>query len=270
MDTIPEVIKSSTIQLAPASPVWKKSLPWVFLGVLILIILIELVWGYQTFKNQPSSAFLQNNPPLLANISPQLIAQTTKTNFKTGDKVPLTIKVVTAGNPSDSTDIIVHFDPNLLEASGSGFFELGKIYKEYPVADFDNKNGTVQLSGTTPPDQTGFSGIGSLVTLNFHAKAEGSTTVSLEFVKGSTADSNIVLSGTSKDILSEVKNAAIIISNHPVAETNNQAASCPGFFQYCHTGDKAGKQFCQSGVLEDKLCSFDSKLTVSCSECQVQ
>lgn len=269
MDTVPEVIKSNTQVPSPTSP-WKKNLPFIFLGGLILVIAIELIWGYLTFKNQPSIAFLPTSPKIVENVMPQLIAQVNKTNFKVGDKVPVTIKVVTAGNLTDSTDVIIRFDPNILEASGSGFFELGKIYAEFPVADFNNKTGLIQLSGTTLSNQVGFSGIGNLVTLNFKAKAVGTTTVDLEFIKGSTSESNIVLSGTTKDILAEVKNASLVISNNPGPESINQPASCSGFFQYCHSGEKTGKQFCQSGQIKEQECQFDPQLTVSCSECQFE
>lgn len=264
----PQVYRTP-IPLTPPSS-WKKKLPWLFLGILVLIIVGEAWWGFQTFYGPNQSAKPADEQ--ITNLSdPQLVALSSKSQFQIGDIVPITVKVVTGGKSTDSTDLVLKYDPQYLEASGSGFVEIGRIYPDYPVANFDNVRGVAQVSGASLSSESGFSGIGTFATLNFKAKAPGKTKVTIEHNPGSTADSNIVLSGTAKDILSQVTNADIIIeTNSAVSEPSESAVSCSGYYQYCQVGDKTGKQFCQKGVFSDNQCHFDPKLTVSCSECLIQ
>jgi hypothetical protein len=268
MEPVPQVISSNTP--LPSSSGWKKKIPVISVVILSLVILFELFWGYRVLRS-PSSVITDTiSSEIIDSVKPQIIAQTPKKNFKINEIVPVEVKIVTAGNPADSADLIIRFDPRLLEASGSSFFELGRIYPEYPVADIDRKAGLIQLSATTPSGLPGFTGIGTLVKLNFKAKAIGETTISVDFQENSTAESNIVLSNTNKDILAYVRNAPIAIGNTADSETKSEPQSCSGFFQYCQINGKTGKQFCQNGVKKNNTCTFDPDLTVSCSECQVQ
>lgn len=264
----PQVYKTSFPQPSPAA--WKKKLPFLFFGVLILIILGEVWWGFQTFFGQNVQTKANNEQ--ITNLSdPQLVALASKTQYQIGETVPITIKLVTGGKSTDSTDIVLKYDPQLLEASGSGFVDVGRIYPDYPVANFDNIRGIAQVSGASLSSEAGFSGIGTFAVVTFKAKAAGKTSVAFEHESGSTADSNIVLSGTAKDILSQVKNANIMIeTKSAVDQKTSEVISCTGYYQYCQVGEKTGKQFCQKGVVANNQCSFDPQLTVSCSECLIQ
>jgi hypothetical protein len=268
MEPVPQVVKTTTSLPTPNSN-WRKKMPYFLLGILALIVLSEVIWGFKLFSTSPDPSTDQSSP-IIESVIPQLIASTQKKSFKIGEVIPVQIKVVTAGKPTDSVDVIVKYDPSILEASSSGFFELGRIYPEYPVADIDRKQGLVQLSATTPVGQNGFSGIGTLVTFNFKAKVSGQTEVSLAFQKNSTYESNLVLSNTNQDILANVINTDFNITEAIAAEDKPQSRICNGFYQYCQLGDKTGKQFCQSGVTQNNICTFDPELTVSCSECQLQ
>lgn len=267
MEPTPQIINTSTP--LPNQPGWKKKVPFLFIGILVFVIAAEVIWGIRLLTTAPLSS-ADNSPPIIDSVVPQIIVNPTSNQVQVGDIVPVDIKVVTAGNPTDSVDVIIRYDASKLEASGSGFFKLGVIYPEYPVAEFDNKQGLVQISATTPVNHPGFSGIGILATLNFRAKAAGVTSVEIDFVKSSTADTNLVMSGSNQDLLEQVVNADINISQNPASVSPNEASSCEGFFQYCRLGDKTGKQFCQSGIFQNNVCSFDPDLTVSCSECQLQ
>lgn len=268
MEPVPQVLNSTTP--LPSSPAWKKRLPFAGIGVLIVVILMEILWGFNLLTSPASFSPATANPALVETVTPQLILLPSKKSYRLNEIVPVDIKVVTAGNPVDSIDVILRYDPAKLEASRSGFFTLGKIYPEYPVADFDNKSGIIQISATSPLEQPGFSGIGTLATLNFRSKTNGPAEISVEFQKNSTADSNLVLANSNQDILDQVRGTEIMISEAAAAEEASAGKTCNGFFQYCQLGEKTGKQFCQSGVLQNNQCTFDPKLTVSCTECQLQ
>lgn len=268
MEPVPKVYTSQS----PASPVspWKKRLPFLIAGVLILIIILEVFFAFQTFYSQ--NQLVKSGIEQITSLSsPQLVATTTKPSFQIGETVPVTIKVVTGGQSTDSTDVILRYDPKVLEITGDNFVEIGRIYPDYPVANYDNITGIVQVSGAALSSNSGFSGVGNFATLNFKAMSAGATTISIDFQTESTADSNIVLSGTAKDILTQVTNADIIIEeSSSTIEQASKITSCSGFYQYCQVGDQTGKQFCQKGALVNNQCSFDPELTISCSECLVE
>lgn len=269
MDSVPQVYHSNN-PLPPVS-VWKKRLPILLVAALIIIVLLEAGWFLNTFFTQKQTTQKQAEAEISNLSTPQLVATTAKKSFSIGEEVPITIKVVTGGNPTDSVDILVKYDPTLLEASGPNFVEIGRIYPEYPVANFDNTRGVVQVSGTNLSGEQSFSGIGTFATLNFKAKKAGPATIALDFQANSTSDSNLVLAGTAKDILAQVTNTDIMITESGNIDTTGQtAASCTGYYQYCQVGEKTGKQFCQKGAMKEGICSFDPVLTVSCSECEIK
>jgi hypothetical protein len=141
------------------------------------------------------------------------------------------------------------------------------------VAIVDNEQGIVAISGITPPNQDGFVGVGTMATILFTGRSEGRTSLTVDFEKGATADSNIVLSGTSDDVLSQVYNSDVTVVgvNGQISERETKAASCDGYVQYCQTTDgKTGRQTCSKGVIVNNRCSFDPILTVSCEVCKTE
>lgn len=270
-EAVPEVIKSAIPTPQLHLPWWKKRPAFLFLGLLILIIVAEIIWGVQVFffSNQDTQSILQ---PKIANASyPQIVASADKVTFQTEEVISVNFKVVTAGNAADSVDLVVSYDNTFLEPLETNFVETGQIFDEYPVASVDKAQGIVQISGANLNSDKGFSGVGNFATLHFKAQKTGSTVVAIKFDQDSTSDSNIVLSGTAKDILSEVRNAEIMINRDlSSTPTSTQGEVCSGYFQYCQIAGKTGKQFCQSGHLKNNECVFDPKLTVSCGECQTE
>lgn len=271
MESNPQVYKTppSIVPITP-SPLWKRRLPYILCLILGLIIIGELIWGVRLLSFQKQST-LAGSAKTIQLSDPQLALLINQQSFTPGENVPVTVKLVTAGRPTDSTDIVVHFDPAYLEASGSGFIQLGQTYPVYPVSGYDNTAGVVRISGTTDINQTGFTGVGNFATLNFKAKKAGTTTVSLEYLPGSTADSNIVLTGTSQDVLAKVTNTNITISSSAnTSPAKSQSPTCSGYYQYCQLNGKTGQQFCQLGRKENNQCVFDPVLTFGCGVCQTQ
>lgn len=267
MDTSPQVIKTD-LQLSPL-PWWKKKIGWIVSLFLIFIITVELIWGVYLFRSGNQITLPAEASTNIETVSPQIVVFTPKSNYQVGEIIPVVIKVVTGGNPTDSADLILKFDPAKLTPE-TKFFELGQIYSEYPVAEVNQDLGFVQVSATTALNQTGFTGIGELVKLSFKAKSAGQTDLQILFSPNLTSESNLVLSGTTKDILTQVVNADLMIGSQSLTANTSGNNSCSGFYQFCQIGEKAGKQYCQSGSLKNNLCTFDPLLTVSCSECQLQ
>lgn len=275
MDTAePLVIQNPNPTNPPEQPrdfrnYFKKRTHLLIFGSLLLVILVELIFGARVLMRQTVQKI---NPT--AKIYPlgegKIVLVTPKSEYKIGEVVPLSIKIVTGGRSTDSTDLVLKYDSRALEASKSAFIRLGRIYKDYPVADFDPAQGIVKISGTTPPKETGFTGIGNLATVFFVAKTAGKTNVSVDFAANSTADSNIVLAGSTKDILSAVINADIMVYERVAqSEEKEESIVCPGFYQYCQSGDgSSGKQYCNSGIYSNNECVFDPELTVACSVCK--
>lgn len=76
------------------------------------------------------------------------------------------------------------------------------LYPEYPptVQSLDNAAGVIKittLSGTAPNPPV----VGTLATLVFQAKRDGQTQVRIDYMPGSSTDSNVADSLTSTDIL---------------------------------------------------------------------
>lgn len=130
--------------------------------------------------------------------------------FKVGDTIPVLVKVSTGNHLTAGVDLVIKYDPTLLEASSSSLIK-GNTYDDYPAVDIDSKKGFLRASGVVSPSKQGFNGSGDLGTINFIAKTQGETTISLEFLPNLTEDSNMIESITNKDILEKVESVKINI-----------------------------------------------------------
>lgn len=246
----------------------QKNLTKIIFGLLGLVVVIELVLGARALLS-PSKPRIDRVNALIASMTdPKLVLSSNLETVGVGQNIDVAVRVVTGGKSTDSTDLVLKFDPNFLEASSSSI-KLGQIYSEFPVADVDPKSSLVAISGITLPGRQGFSGIGTLATITFKAKQAGKTSLTIDYQKDATADSNVVESGTAKDILGEVVNLEITIGGN--SESRKVSTdNCPGFTQYCLTqAGKTGRQFCKQGVRKNNSCVFDPNLTVSCDVCKV-
>ena len=119
--------------------------------------------------------------------------------------IPVKVKIESGGNTLGGADVIIKYDPKILEAT-QGAIIRGAIFDEYPFVSLDSKTGLISISGISSIGE-GFKGAeGDFATITFKAKSKGATSLSVDFQKGSTADSNLVEKDASRDILETIGN----------------------------------------------------------------
>ena len=176
--------------------------PKIIFIILAVIIVVEVILAVRYLKQ---SAPL---PPLkLQPISGGRIVLTAdKKDYKKGEVIVVSVRVSTGGQPTVGTDLVLRFDPKVLEASNAAVTQ-GRIYSEYPMKSVDSKEGTVRVSGiSSTGKKSGFNGVGIFATINFKAIGSGKTTLRIDFTPDLTSDSNVIGVKNAKDILEEVFN----------------------------------------------------------------
>lgn len=249
----------------------KKTFEFMKLGkipllIFIVVILFELVVGFK---------ILQTPVPKIKLLEPisggKIVLLSDKTDVPVGDEVSVDIKVSTGGHVTDGTDVVLNYDPKLLEVSDETFFTPGEIYVDYPVLTIDSKNGVIKLSGISSVDQSGFNGIGVFGTLSFKTKKSGNATISVIFKKDETTESNIIETQTTRDVLAGVYNLDLKIGSKDLEPKEiSFTETCAQYTQICvDSSGKQGVQECQGGKLKDNVCSFDPQLTLNCTVCEI-
>lgn len=183
------------------------SLPKFIFAVLGLILLAELIYAIRvlTIPAPPTAARI----PIQSKVG-TILLNALKSSYKVNEVIPVAINLDTGLQEIDGVDVIIHYDPKVLEATSGGLLK-GNLLEEYPTMIVDAGKGLVSISGISNL-QNGFKGIGQFATINFKAKAAGKTPVTIDFNgKGSTIDSNLVEVGTSKDTLEQVVNLELIV-----------------------------------------------------------
>lgn len=251
---------------------FKKNIVKVIIAVMIVAVFAELIFGGFTLFSPSSSGKLNPLVPKINSLSDAVISlMPDKTGYKKGDQVTIDVKLFTGGYSTDSTDLVVKFDPAFLQPAKE-FAKPGSIYSEYPAVQADNAQGLIGISGITLPGRSSFSGVGTFATLYFTALQDGQTQVTVDYQQDATADSNVVLSGTTDDILKVINNAQINISESGAAQSGQSSSvSCQSFTQYCQTADGlAGTQICTGGSVVNGVCGYDTVNTSSCEVCKTQ
>jgi hypothetical protein len=119
-----------------------------------------------------------------------------------GEKFSLPINVSSAGQETLGTDVVILFDPKVLEAVE---IKPGIIYPNYPeqAKDIDNVHGKIYFSGSTNINAPRVAE-GELGEIFFRSKKAGETTLSFSWNgQNETTDSNIVPYKEELDLLSQ-------------------------------------------------------------------
>lgn len=188
----------------PASPpkrIWFK--PKYILFFLLGIVIVEIIIGAKTLltplpaKKVPVSQLVQ---PVGG---AKFLAVAPKTSYKVGENIEVAVRLVTTGHPVIGTDMVLSYDPKLLEASKSAFIK-GRIYDDYPYVDINTENGVIKVSGIASTPQRAFNGIGIFGKVNLKAKVSGKANIKLD-------NSNVIDAITNQNILEQVSNLEINI-----------------------------------------------------------
>lgn len=181
--------------------------PRIIFVILGVIVLAEIVYVVRTLT-------LPTPPPPAPKSSVQsetakISLSAAKENFTVGEAVPVLVMIDTGGSEVSGADLIVSFDPKVLEATSGGLV-AGTIFDEYPLKSVDGAKGIIAISGISSLGNS-FTGQGLLATLNLRAKEAGVASLVIDFTKGQTSESNLVENATSNDILESVDNLQINI-----------------------------------------------------------
>lgn len=241
----------------PSQSGFGKNIKKIIFGSLILVAIIEVIFGYKTLTAGPK---VQKVWPLS---DAAVVLDSPSLNYQVGDTVTLNIRVSTGGRMTDSADLIIRYDPSVLESLGNSA-KTSLLYADYPINEV--QNGTIKISGTTPKNTEGFVGVGNLAEVTFKAKVQGKTKISVDFTKGSTTDSNVIESGTNVDVLSSAYDLEVGIGQ---AKISRDQVSCKSYTQSCRNiAGQVGLQTCVAGS-DKQGCGFDPYSTVSCGLCEV-
>lgn len=185
------------------------SLPKIVFVILGIIVLAELVYAVRVLTSPPPPAPLLVSKTIISKSAAKISLNTVKTHFSVNEVVPVSVMIDTGSFAVNGADVIVRFDPKILEATKAGLIK-GKILDEYPLISVDASKGLISISGISSLNKS-FKGIGQFALINFKVKLSGSTSLIIDFQKGSTTDSNLVESNELKDILEIVDNLELNI-----------------------------------------------------------
>ncbi len=186
------------------------SIPKIVFFGLIAIIVIELIWGaWYLLQPLPTS----NNSITPSDQVATLSLSSDLEEITVGQIFDVEIMVSTAGQSSNGVDLVLKYDPTMVEPVGSAndSFTPGDIYSEYLGYNLDSEKGIFRVSGISGISGSGFSGDGTFGVLQFRALGSGATEFSVEHQLGQTADSNVINSKTTQDLLVDVSNLEVDI-----------------------------------------------------------
>lgn len=187
-------------------PERKFNIRKILILIMAAVLGAEALWAIFTLS-QPTSRDLAVNLVTSRetgdeNVQPATISLVGLETVSVGSEFDLKIELESAA-PVDGIDIIIKYDPTLLEVVGTVL--PSSAFPDIPLNKADQKLGKVYFSAVID-EGSGFSGKTTLGTIKLKAKAKGTTTISVEFEKGETVDSNVISTTSSRDILSKVNN----------------------------------------------------------------
>lgn len=188
--------------------------------VLVIIILIFVISGLLIFRFMKTPG-TQENQSILPD---ETTENRTNTNSEVlpgaykiiidkqyvtlESSVKATVLLSAVGQKIDGTDIILRFDPKMLQSADE--IETGNIFQNYPQKTVDNAKGSIKVTayGTSNVDLNDNE---EILTVTFKPLQKGSARVWFEFQPRSTNTTTIVQKGTSKNILGTVTEETVNI-----------------------------------------------------------
>lgn len=184
-----------------------KQIPKKYLLILVtVVLLVELFWAYKSLgpNNLQESVGISAGPNIASGAAISL--STPKATIKVGEEMAVSINI-SSQKLTDGTDLIIVYNPEILSGQP---VKPGTIYNDFPLNAVDQEAGKITVSGITSVSG-GVLANGLFGTVVFQAKKAGPAEVSLEYVPGSTTDSNVIESKTAKDLLNKVNSLKVNI-----------------------------------------------------------
>ncbi|MBI2019115.1 hypothetical protein HYS95_00410 [Candidatus Daviesbacteria bacterium] len=183
--------------------------PKVIFIILGIVVLVEIVYAVKVLTSPVAPPPSRATQAVSASSGGAITLNSAKTTYKVKEPVSVSVDISTGGKRIGGGDVIIRFDPKVLEATPAGLV-TGQVFGEYPLKSVDPKAGVIAISGISSSEE-GFSGSGQFAIVNFRAKAAGTTPLTIEYQKDSTTDSNLVEISTSQDILENIRNLQLTI-----------------------------------------------------------
>lgn len=143
--------------------------------------------------------------------------------YGVGDVFTVDIVLDTDGQDIDGVDVnTVRFDTSKLQVLDSDAvvdgtqIQAGVLMPETLINTVDTTDGEILFSQITALNES-FNGVGVLATISFEVLAEGQSSVSFDFIPGSTIDTNIAQGGA--DILTTVVNGTFTLGEDGGGDT---------------------------------------------------
>ncbi len=145
-----------------------------------------------------------------------LNASPTTNTVTAGQTFNVTVLLNTQGQAVDGVDLyFVKYNPSILEVVDSNATQTGiqiqpgSLLGITVVNSADNSLGKIQFSQASTGGSN-YNGSGTLATITFKGKANGTSTITFDYAAGSTTDSNVAAGGA--DVLSSVTNSQATVS----------------------------------------------------------
>lgn len=185
------------------------TIPRIIFAILGIIVLVELVYAVRVLTAPSPTPSLSAQRIASQTLAGRISLFSPRKEFKVNETVPVSVIVETGSYAVGGIDLIVRFDPKILSVTAEGLTR-GKIMDEYPLKSVDQAKGLISISGISN-SQTGFTGTGEFAVINFKAKTAGQTSLTIDFKKNTTTNSNLVEMNTFKNILDAVDNLEVVV-----------------------------------------------------------
>jgi hypothetical protein len=230
--------------------------------VLAVLILVESFVVFKAFTSKPTNIAQLPQSQIASQVLPLTvgplggakIALTIENkNYKIGERVPVKIRVFSGGYYSDGVDLVLKYDPKVLEVTPEEI-SGGNIFQNFPVKNVDSSSGTIQISAISSTSGESFNGIGDFVTINFRTISIGSSEVNVVYTPNQTDDSNVIQQQESIDMLTDVINATINVTAEGGSSPDTSACA-PRSYQSCvDSKGQTGSFWCTS-LLDSQSCT---------------
>lgn len=150
--------------------------------------------------------------------SARLTMSPAQKSVKVGDQFTMDILLSTGTDTTVGTDIVLHYDPDLLEVVDADTAAAGIQIAPGTLFDFTPQNevvlatGAINFSASQQPTSNMVSATESkLATISFKAKAAGQANVRFDFTPGDLSDSNVIKPSDGRDLLNVVQDATVTV-----------------------------------------------------------